>query len=249
MSTWRKAIRTTQNFFPFLAEAKNDYYHFTRSRLGWVHDPEFAVVAHLPRRPDDLFLDIGANRGQSILAIRHFRPDARIISFEPNPLIFARLHRRFADCPGVTLQPFGLGPAPGHFPLYVPRYGRFTYDGCASFSEEAARGYFGPETLFFFNPARVALRHFECELRTLDGLGLSPSFIKIDVEGFEHEVLLGARDTLRRCRPALLLERGEERPHLDALLGEFGYREMAWRDGRFVPERLAGLNRLMLAAG
>ena len=248
MSAWRKAIRTAQNYLPFLAEAKNHYYHFVRSRLGSVHDTEFAAVAHLPRRPGDLFLDIGANRGQSILAIRHYRPEATIISFEPNPLIFAWLRRRFGGMAGVTLRPFGLGPVAGQLPLFVPSYGRFPYDGCASFSEAAARGYFSAATLFFFDPARVSLRRIECEVRTLDQLGLSPSFIKIDVEGFEHDVLLGAEETLRRCRPALLLERGQARPALDALLARHGYREMAWRDGRFVPERGRGLNRLMLVS-
>ena len=247
MSAWRKAIRTAQNYVPFLAEAKNDFYHFTRSRLGRVHEGDFALLTHLPWDDGDLCLDIGANRGQSILAIRRFRPAANIVSFEPNPLIFARLQRRFGHLPGVTLHPFGLGSAPGRFPLFVPSYGRFTYDGCASFSAEAARDYFSAETLFFFDPTQVSLRQYDCEVRTLDSLDLSPRFIKIDVEGFEYEVLLGGRDTLRRCRPALLLERGQDRPALDGLLAEHGYREVAWRDGRFVPERRDGLNRLLLA--
>ena len=51
MSAWRKAMRTAQNYFPFLAEAKNSLYHFARSRLGSVHDREFAALAHLPRAP------------------------------------------------------------------------------------------------------------------------------------------------------------------------------------------------------
>lgn len=249
MSLRHKILRTLQNHFPALAEAKNDYYHFIRSRLGAVHDREFGVVAQLPRGEDDLFLDVGANRGQSILAIRHYRRDARIISFEPNPLIFARLHRRFAATPGVTLHPFGLGPVAGHFPLFVPSYGKFPYDGCASFSEAAARDYFSDDTLFFFDPGRVSMRRHDCELRTLDSLGLSPRFIKIDVEGFEQGVLQGGLETLRRCRPALLLERNQGSASLDALLAPLGYQEMGWRDGRFVPMRHEGLNRLLLAQG
>jgi FkbM family methyltransferase len=41
---------------------------------------------------------------------------------------------------------------------------------------------------------------------TVDSLRLSPSFIKIDVEGHEREVLEGAKETLLRSRPALLVE-------------------------------------------
>jgi hypothetical protein len=33
----------------------------------------------------------------------------------------------------------------------------------------------------------------ECETRTLDSFALRPTFIKIDVEGLEHEVLVWRR--------------------------------------------------------
>lgn len=41
---------------------------------------------------------------------------------------------------------------------------------------------------------------------TLDSLNLSPDFIKIDVEGAELQVLRGAVDTLKRCKPVLQIE-------------------------------------------
>ena len=35
---------------------------------------------------------------------------------------------------------------------------------------------------------------------------LKPNFIKIDIEGYEWHALRGARDTLARCRPLVLVE-------------------------------------------
>lgn len=40
----------------------------------------------------------------------------------------------------------------------------------------------------------------------IDSLGLNPDFIKIDVEGYEFDVLRGARDTLEQYRPVLMVE-------------------------------------------
>jgi len=47
----------------------------------------------------------------------------------------------------------------------------------------------------------------EIEVRTLDSLNLPDvDFIKIDVEGWEHNVVKGAAETIRRCRPAMIVE-------------------------------------------
>ena len=47
----------------------------------------------------------------------------------------------------------------------------------------------------------------ETQVITLDSLGLEKcSFMKVDVEGMEMEVLEGARETIARCRPYLFLE-------------------------------------------
>lgn len=51
-------------------------------------------------------------------------------------------------------------------------------------------------------------------------------FIKIDVEGFEKEVLHGATDTIKRCRPQMLIEINNSTTHLEYiwnLLDELDY--------------------------
>jgi len=53
----------------------------------------------------------------------------------------------------------------------------------------------------------------ECAVEPLDSYNLSRcDFLKIDVEGAELDVLIGAESTLRRCRPVVILEVGKTPP-------------------------------------
>jgi FkbM family methyltransferase len=44
------------------------------------------------------------------------------------------------------------------------------------------------------------------EVITLDSLGLSPTFIKIDVEGCEYATILGAKETIKTHKPVIMFE-------------------------------------------
>ena len=128
----------------------------------------------------------------------------------------------------------GLGAAAGQRVLFTPRYAGVLYDGLATFSEAAARAYLSSETLFGFDPARLTLDRQVCETRTLDSLDLRPTFIKIDVEGLEHEVLQGGERTLRACEPVLMVERFHRNPELMPLLERLGYVEVLAEKQGFV---------------
>jgi len=58
-------------------------------------------------------------------------------------------------------------------------------------------------------------------------------YIKIDVEGFEKKVLLGARETLERCNPLIVIEQndvvleGDKRYSAKEYLETIGYRQVA----------------------
>lgn len=79
---------------------------------------------------------------------------------------------------------------------------------------------------------------------TIDSLGAAPSFIKIDVEGFEWFALKGAEQTINEHRPVVLIEENglNRRYGIDDgqcfdLLESWGYRrvEQCNKDHIFVP--------------
>jgi hypothetical protein len=89
--------------------------------------------------------------------------------------------------------------------------------------------------------ASVTTEAHAVEVITIDSLDLSDvTHMKVDAEGFEQEVLEGARATLSRCRPVLSLELEERHREgatrdVPALLAALGYETRFWLDGAMRP--------------
>ena len=116
------------------------------------------------------------------------RRAASVWAFEPNPQLASFLTHVVS--PNVHVENVALSSRTGTGTLFAPRdVGR---DALATLS--AAHTEPGAHTI-------------EVPLRPLDDYRLEGvGFIKIDVEGHEFEVLVGAEETLERCAPTLLVE-------------------------------------------
>jgi FkbM family methyltransferase len=140
----------------------------------------------------ELVVDVGANRGQFSLATRLRLPNARIIAFEPLRRPRAIYERLFRDDPKVRCEPFAVGSEDARREMVVT-------------AEDDSSSLFAPaETQMALFGTRVASCE-AVEVRRLteviepDALE-APALLKIDVQGFELEVLLGAGDLLPRFR-------------------------------------------------
>lgn len=163
--------------------AASYYYYRARSLL----DAELAVICR-GLEPGSRAIDVGANEGVYTHAFAV--AGALVEAFEPHPKslevlrAYARRHRR------VRVHGVALGEYPRTATLYVPARDGRAVPGRASLEAvelEAAR--------------------YQVDVRTLDSFGFDDvAVIKIDVEGRELDVLRGARETVTRCRPALLME-------------------------------------------
>jgi FkbM family methyltransferase len=236
-------LRTAQSFFPWLIDAKFATQHAYRALRHRPFEPEFAVLGRLLPK-DALCLDVGGNRGQSIQAIRMILPEARIVSFEPNPDLFGKLEAKLGGEAGIELRNEALGERPGSSTLYVPYYRGFMYDGLASLDEASARDWICPQRFWAYRPDWVSVKASRIEVVPLDSLRLAPDFIKIDVQGTELAVLRGGRETIARHRPVILCE-APDGP-TGAFLEALGYDELRVVDGELVPGR-GGLNSVFVA--
>jgi FkbM family methyltransferase len=143
--------------------------------------------------------DIGGHEGAfTLFFARAVGPEGRVVVFEPNPHSAARLLHNVAlnGFTNVELQPIALGSGPTTATLVVnpESSGRSRLER----PEQAQTGAGSAERV-------------EVEVDSLDGWISAKrlpqaDFVKIDTEGFEHEVLIGARATLERVRPQLFIE-------------------------------------------
>ena len=172
-------------------------FHLVPARWHLAHlhrrlrrlEPELGLLPLLAAR-NRVALDVGANKGVYTQAL--LRLARAVHAFEPNPVLIPWL-TRLSD-PRLTLHALALGERDGEAVLRVPlgQNGRPSKQG-ATLADTAR--------------TRRASVEVRTPVRRLDGLDVGDvGFVKIDVEGFEAQVIEGARETIARCRPVMLIE-------------------------------------------
>ena len=186
---------------------------------------EHAVVLRALRaRGIGRVVDIGANVGQFALGVREYLPDAEVLGFEP----LAAAARRFRAVHGadsrVRLVEAAVGPVAGTQSLHVSKAADSSSllpIGAAQESTFPGTGESHLET--------VRVLRLEDELPD-SGMPV-PTLVKIDVQGFELEVLRGCESRLAlidliyvECSFVELYERQALAGEIVAWLGERGFR-------------------------
>ncbi len=146
-------------------------------------------------QPGDLVFDIGAHVGDRVAAFR--RLGAGVLAVEPQPALVFTLHLLFAYAYNVTIVRAAVGRRNGYVDMKV-NIDNPTVTTASDALVQAARGAKGWEDQTWEKTMRVPMRTLD---DLIDQYG-TPAFIKIDVEGFEEEALMG----LSRPVPALSFE-------------------------------------------
>jgi FkbM family methyltransferase len=166
-------------------------------QLSRVPDPDSVLATMNQRRlkllRDDkvsLVLDVGANVGQFGTRVRQLGYDGRMVSFEPLAAPYADLERRTEDDDLWTARRLALGEN--------------DYDSTINVSANTWSSSLLPVSRRHVDaaPDSVYVAQEAVEVSCLDSIAadiLSPTdviYMKLDVQGYEIEVLRGARKTL-----------------------------------------------------
>lgn len=166
---------------------------FVEADLFWYGIKDMWCIYHLKRllAPKSVILDAGANFGYYGIALAdQLNRKCVVHSFEPNPAVFEKLkkHIMINDMAGVVYPHCqGLGDSVGTAFMQI--------DPCNSGSSRIVSGKCGEVV------SLVSVDWFveDNKLNQLD-------FIKIDVEGYELNLLRGAEQAIGKFKPIILIE-------------------------------------------
>lgn len=207
--------------------------HFLNFYLKKVHEPDFKAFKLICQDRPQLFLDIGANVGMSALSFFTLKSDAQVISFEPNPINYSYLDKLTSKFTEFQYKRVGLGDKPGNLDFYYPIYNGKVMTALGSCDRQKAESWLNSNTVYFFDENKLEIAKISIEITTLDSFELKPEFIKIDVEGFEYQVLQGAVNTINTYRPILLIEGIAKYDRVHQLLSSWNYDVYRFADGQF----------------
>ena len=135
-------------------------------------------------QPGDLVFDVGAHVGDRVASFR--RLGARVVAVEPQPALTRTLKLLYGRDRAVAIEAAAIGRTAGEIDLMV-NVENPTVSSASDAFIKAADGAPGWEGQRWTKTVRVPVTTLDA---LIDRHGL-PSFIKLDVEGFEVEALAG----------------------------------------------------------
>lgn len=179
---------------------------FERLATLGLYEPALMRAIYADLRQGDCFCDCGANVGMiSIPVAGHLGPAGKVYAFEPAELTYQRLvtNIELQEHPGqIEAYECAVGASPGKAELTVS-----TQQAWSTMSRSASKvgTDLGREISHIAEVPVVTLDDFFS-----DAGRRPPNVVKIDVEGWEEEVIRGARRFLAQARPrAVIIERNQ----------------------------------------
>jgi len=195
---------TSNGIFRTLESDSAFHSEFSNGR-AWDAPLIDSICSYLPNR--GTILDVGGHIGTHAIPYSKRNPNATVYTFEPQQYIRTILEQNklLNSTENLTVLPFGAG----HCERKVRLANDFRSDG---YSIEQKVDYHTQQPS---NYGGLGITNDptgeEIQLRTIDSFQFEDvTYIKIDIEGAETLAVYGARNTIERYRPILLIEQSDK---------------------------------------
>ncbi len=177
-------------FKPFLPHEK-DYY---------------GIKLLINNKINDSIIDVGGNLGISAMGFRELGYKNKIFLFEPNKYLFEKfiINKLLKGYKNICAFNFALGFRNETKNFYYPYYKNFCLHYFCSFDKE----YIKNSLKMTFNNKKFRIFNKPMKIKKFDNINLKcvPKLVKIDVEGFDYEVLKGMKKSIDKHKPIILVE-------------------------------------------
>ena len=177
-------------FKPFLPHEK-DYY---------------GIKLLINNKKNDSIIDVGGNLGISAMGFRKLGFKNKIYLFEPNKYIFKKFikNKLIKKYKNIKAFNFALGKKNQVKNFYYPYFRNKCIHYFCSFSKK----YVLNSIKITFKNKKIIITNNPIEIKKFDEIKLQcvPKFIKIDVEGFDYDVLKGMVKSIKKYKPVILVE-------------------------------------------
>ncbi len=151
-------------------------------------------------RPDTIYIDVGANVGSTALPVAVKERNLEVHAFEPNPKIFEILNvnKLQNNCDNLFLHNYAVGLKEEKLQLFITQ-------------KEKAN--FGTSSLQNNNDI-IDSKSIQVDVIKLDDFFEKKkkmiSLLKIDVQGFEWQVIQGAKNIIIKEKPTIIFEHDDQ---------------------------------------
>lgn len=138
----------------------------------------------------DIFIDVGANKGQFSAIASYLYPNSEIISFEPLKNVCSNAKKKFKKYKNITFHNYAIGNEEGLIPLNVSK--KDDSSSILSIGSNQKNTFPGTEKSHTEHITVSTLQKFITKIDLSKNI-----FMKIDVQGYEMEVLKGSSNYLK----------------------------------------------------
>lgn len=204
-------------------------------------------------------VDVGANLGGFTVPLaERVGPKGEVHAFEAYRKVFQHLNANVAlnGLTNVYTYNVAVGREAKVVEVYPPDLSTFTVPSAMRVQDQ-----YEPHDAAVYDQVAYEAKRTRLQVRPLDSFDFGPKvhFIKIDVEFMELEVVLGARETIRKHRPVIWAEnepffkkKPPDRTFVDTMMNEFGYEcfpvadlELLCPPPELAEQAFGGINRVM----
>tara|TARA_B110000438_G_C15719071_1_gene608933 strand:- start:51 stop:821 length:771 start_codon:yes stop_codon:yes gene_type:complete len=221
--------KTNSGFLYFLEKIIRSHpllYFITRYFIRYtnIFEEDANGVSFLNLDEKINIIDIGASDG---IASKFFNKKLKvnkIICFEPHKSYVKILKK--LNIKNLEVKPYGVGQYSKYYKIFIPQYNFFfkkldliTY---SYYDKEQLVNKINSDFKFKKN---ISIYEDKIHLKKIKNINIKITLIKIDVNGHELSIIKGLSKIIKRDKPALIVETGNDIKIIEKYLKKYGFKK------------------------